>query len=306
MTVPRTVLAVYPLVLAGAARRAAPAVPLLEGQPPRLRRAHAEPTRPGARRRARRAKRWCATCVARTATRRSASSTTTRSLRGARCTAIPVLGTLDQLPQLARETAAEMLVIAMPAANKAQMRRVVDLCEAVRPAVPHGAAPARMSSPAARASTSSRKSRSRTCSAANRCTSTGPRSARGLSGKRVLVTGGGGSIGSELCRQVARLGAESLTVLELSEYNLYRIEQELRRDYPGPAVQCVARRLRRCDDAANALFAQARPQVVFHAAAYKHVPLLQGQVARSVPQQRARHANRGRRLPIAMASTASC
>jgi FlaA1/EpsC-like NDP-sugar epimerase len=99
----------------------------------------------------------------------------------------------------------------------------------------------------------------------------------GLSGKRVLVTGGGGSIGSELCRQVARLGVESLTILELSEFNLYKIGQELRREFPELIVNAM---LGDCSDAASSerAFALARPQVVFHAAAFKHVPLLQTQM----------------------------
>jgi FlaA1/EpsC-like NDP-sugar epimerase len=98
-----------------------------------------------------------------------------------------------------------------------------------------------------------------------------------LAGRRVLVTGGGGSIGSELCRQVARLGVESLSVLDQSEYNLYTIEQELRRDCPDLLFNAW---LGDCGDAATCrqVFARARPEIVFHAAAYKHVPLLQGQV----------------------------
>ncbi|CAM5329907.1 Polysaccharide biosynthesis protein OS=Rhodanobacter lindaniclasticus OX=75310 GN=B1991_10510 PE=3 SV=1 [Rhodanobacter lindaniclasticus] len=98
-----------------------------------------------------------------------------------------------------------------------------------------------------------------------------------LSGRRVLVTGGGGSIGSELCRQVARLGAQALTVVELSEYNLYRIMQELRSNFPELILDGV---LANCCDrtAMSKVFAEARPQVVFHAAAYKHVPMLQNQL----------------------------
>ena len=98
-----------------------------------------------------------------------------------------------------------------------------------------------------------------------------------LSARRVLVTGGGGSIGSELCRQVALLGAQSLTVVEHSEYNLYRIMQELRADFPELIVDGM---LASCGDlvAMRRVFAQVMPQVVFHAAAYKHVPLLQAQV----------------------------
>lgn len=98
-----------------------------------------------------------------------------------------------------------------------------------------------------------------------------------LSGRRVLVTGGGGSIGSELCRQVARLGVESLTILEQSEFNLYAIEQQLRRDYPDLLLRAV---LGDCGDLATCehVFVDARPEIVFHAAAYKQVPLLQGQL----------------------------
>jgi FlaA1/EpsC-like NDP-sugar epimerase len=93
----------------------------------------------------------------------------------------------------------------------------------------------------------------------------------------VLVTGGGGSIGSELCRQIARLGVESLTILDQSEYNLYLIEQELRRSYPDLLFDAV---LGDCGDAMTCerVFARSRPQIVFHAAAYKHVPLLQSQL----------------------------
>jgi FlaA1/EpsC-like NDP-sugar epimerase len=99
----------------------------------------------------------------------------------------------------------------------------------------------------------------------------------GLSGMRVLVTGGGGSIGSELCRQVARLGVESLTVLELSEFSLYKIEQEFKQEFPDLAFHAV---LGDCGDAAvcEHVFDASKPQIVFHAAAFKHVPLLQTQM----------------------------
>jgi len=76
---------------------------------------------------------------------------------------------------------------------------------------------------------------------------------------------------------VARLGVESLTILELSEYNLYRIAQELKREFPELLIDAV---LGDCGDAATCerAFSTVRPQIVFHAAAYKHVPLLQTQV----------------------------
>ncbi|HEY0178563.1 MAG TPA: nucleoside-diphosphate sugar epimerase/dehydratase, partial [Dokdonella sp.] len=197
-------------------------------------------------------------------------------LRGSRLHGIPVLGTLDQLPELARETAAEMLVIAMPAADKAQMRRAVDLCEAS--GLPFRTVPRLEDVVAGRSSFNELKEVAIEDLLGREQVQLDWTAIRTrLAGKRVLVTGGGGSIGSELCRQIARLGAESLTVLELSEYNLYAVEQELRRDYPDLLFDA---RLGDCGDAAacERVFASARPEVVFHAAAYKHVPLLQGQL----------------------------
>jgi FlaA1/EpsC-like NDP-sugar epimerase len=95
-----------------------------------------------------------------------------------------------------------------------------------------------------------------------------------LAGKVVLVTGAGGSIGSELVRQVARFAPARLVLLELSEFNLYSIEQELREAQPD--LELVPLIVDVKDLAAlRAAFAQWRPQVVFHAAAYKHVPLME-------------------------------
>ncbi len=197
-------------------------------------------------------------------------------LRGARVHGVPVLGTLDQLVQRARETAAQILVIAMPSATNAQMQRVVDLCEACN--LPFRTVPRLEDVVAGRSSFNELKEvaiEDLLGRAPVQLDWTAIRTR--LSGKRVLVTGGGGSIGAELCRQVARLGAESLTVIELSEYNLYRIEQELRRESPDLLFNAC---LGDCGDeaACERVFARWRPQVVFHAAAYKHVPLLQGQV----------------------------
>jgi FlaA1/EpsC-like NDP-sugar epimerase len=102
-----------------------------------------------------------------------------------------------------------------------------------------------------------------------------------LTGRRVLVTGAGGSIGSELCRQLAVLRPECLVLFEQSELNLYNIERELRGRYPELALTCLLGDV--CDEAAvRRLFQRERPQIVFHAAAYKHVPLLEGQVREAV------------------------
>jgi FlaA1/EpsC-like NDP-sugar epimerase len=95
-----------------------------------------------------------------------------------------------------------------------------------------------------------------------------------ISGKTVLVTGAGGSIGSELCRQVARYGPARIVLLELSEYALYTVEQELTERFPHlPLVRLVGD----VKDPVNlrAVFQRHKPHVIFHAAAYKHVPLME-------------------------------
>jgi FlaA1/EpsC-like NDP-sugar epimerase len=99
-----------------------------------------------------------------------------------------------------------------------------------------------------------------------------------LTGKRVLVTGAGGSIGSELCRQIARYAPSRLVFFEQSEFALYRIEQEFAAELPEVGIVCVVGDVK--DEASlAAAFAMHRPEVVFHAAAYKHVPLMENENA---------------------------
>jgi FlaA1/EpsC-like NDP-sugar epimerase len=95
-----------------------------------------------------------------------------------------------------------------------------------------------------------------------------------LRGKTVLVTGGGGSIGSELCRQVARYQPARLVVVELSEFNLYTIEQDLALRFPQLEVVKLIGDVKDLEGL-RAIFQRTQPQVVFHAAAYKHVPLME-------------------------------
>ena len=198
------------------------------------------------------------------------------ALRGAKVHGVPVLGALERLPELAGEVAAETLLIAMPSATNAQMQRVVELCEQTN--VPFRTVPRLQDVVAGRMSFNELKEVAIEDLLGREAVQLDWTAIRtGLSGKRVFITGGGGSIGSELCRQVARLGVESLTILELSEFNLYRIEQEVRREFPELIVNAM---LGDCGDAAatERAFAVARPEVVFHAAAFKHVPLLQSQL----------------------------
>jgi O-antigen biosynthesis protein WbqV len=101
-----------------------------------------------------------------------------------------------------------------------------------------------------------------------------------ITGRRVLVTGAGGSIGSEICRQVAALSCSHLAMIDQSEFSLFSIEQEI-----GASFPTLSKAARICDvrDAARirAFMADERPEIVFHAAALKHVPLMEAHPADS-------------------------
>ena len=192
---------------------------------------------------------------------------------GARINGVPVRGPLQALADKAVHAGATHVVVAMPAATPAQRRRAFELAAATGLPV--------LTVPSA---DELRTGQSRV----ERLRDIEPEDLLGrdpvlldeagiaqtLHGKCVLVTGAGGSIGSELCRQVARFQPARLVLYELSEFNLYTIEQELGEAFP--ALELV-RLIGDVKDLAHLRHTCAtwRPQVVFHAAAYKHVPLME-------------------------------
>lgn len=95
-----------------------------------------------------------------------------------------------------------------------------------------------------------------------------------IAGQTVMVTGAGGSIGSELCRQIARFGVARLVCVDVSEYAIYQLEQELRAAHPQMQGLYYTANVREADRLL-AIATQHLPTVVFHAAAYKHVPLME-------------------------------
>lgn len=97
---------------------------------------------------------------------------------------------------------------------------------------------------------------------------------KNINGKTVLITGGGGTIGSELCRQIAKNGPKKLIIYDIYENNAYEIQQELKRNYPNLDLVTLigsVREEKRLDD----IFNEYRPNIVYHAAAHKHVPLME-------------------------------
>ena len=193
--------------------------------------------------------------------------------QGSRIGGVPVWGPLSLLNTPARLGAATHLVLAMPAATPAQRRQALALAAST------GLPVLTVPSAAELRDGAGRVERLRDVEAddllgreAVQLDDAGISAA--VQGRTVLVTGAGGSIGSELCRQIARWQPLRLVLLELSEFNLYAVEQDLAERFPTlPLVPLIVD----VKDAAalQQAFATWRPQLVFHAAAYKHVPLLE-------------------------------
>ncbi len=102
-----------------------------------------------------------------------------------------------------------------------------------------------------------------------------------IEGKRVLITGAGGSIGGELARQVSSYNPGKLFILELSEFNMYQIERELRGMFPNLSLECILGDVR--DEAhVENIFAKHSPEIVFHAAAVKHVPIAEHNIEETI------------------------
>jgi FlaA1/EpsC-like NDP-sugar epimerase len=198
------------------------------------------------------------------------------SKRGLEVHGIRVLGTTNEIENLVNQYGVDLIFIAIPSARSATMRRIVSSCE--RSGVTFRTLPSIPALASGRVEVNAlRAVNIEDLLGRDQVTLQWDKIAITISGKRVLITGGGGSIGSELCRQVMTLKPQSLIIVDSSEYNLYRIEQELREKFPGMAIELCL--ISVTDEVAiNHVFQQFKPEIVFHAAAYKHVPMLQNQV----------------------------
>ncbi|MFG6486779.1 polysaccharide biosynthesis protein [Roseateles sp. BYS78W] len=191
---------------------------------------------------------------------------------GARVAAVPVLGRLEQAAEFSAMHGITHLIVAMPGASMPQRRRALDIAGKVGLPV--------LTVPSSEELLSGRS--------VNQVRDIEPEDLLGrepveldeggisecLNGKVVLITGAGGSIGSELCRQVARYGPSKIVLYELSEFNLYTIEQELSEKFPHiPLVRLIGD-VKDLEHLRHVL-GKYKPQIVFHAAAYKHVPLME-------------------------------
>ena len=201
-------------------------------------------------------------------------------LKGAKLQGIPILGTIADVASVAKETAAKLLVIAIPTLDAAGMQRIVALCEST--GLPFRTVPRLSDVLEGNSLPGQLKEVAIEDLLGRKPIQPDWALIRGwLRGRTVMVTGAGGSIGSELCRQCARHGAGRIVLLEISEILMLNIQSELCRNFPHLEIECV---LGDCGDPAVARRALGlyRPDTVFHAAAYKQVPLLEGQMREAI------------------------
>lgn len=193
--------------------------------------------------------------------------------RGYQIAGKPVLGGRADIPAVVQTHAVKQLIIAMPSAQSSDIRQVLELGHSL--ALTVKTLPGLWELVDGKVSVSQlREVRIEDLLGREEIKVDLGSIAAYLGGETVLITGAGGSIGAELCRQAARFGPRQVVLLGHGENSLYDIDLELRQTYPGLDVQAVIADVQ--DEARiRAVFERFRPSVVFHAAAHKHVPLME-------------------------------
>jgi FlaA1/EpsC-like NDP-sugar epimerase len=199
---------------------------------------------------------------------------------GAQIAGLPVLGRTEDIARLARGTGARQVLISMASAPGKAVRRVMQICE--QASLPVKIVPGLFELISGSKALAQIRDVSLEDLLRREPVDLDLESIGGVIRDRVvLVTGAGGSIGSEICRQAARLSPRKLVLVEQAENNLFFVERELRDNFPGLQVHaCIADV---CDTSRlDRLFSAHRPQVVFHAAAHKHVPMMEANPGEAV------------------------
>jgi FlaA1/EpsC-like NDP-sugar epimerase len=185
---------------------------------------------------------------------------------------VPVLGTTAALPELVTTNPVDELIIAIPSATREQIQTIVNRCLAIR--LPFKILPAIAALTGRVQISQVRPVRVEDLLGRDPVRLDSSTIRADIAGRRVLITGAGGSIGAELARQIADYGPECIVLLERGENALFLIEQELRRKHTGLDVHPVIADIREVDDLEQVFHAH-RPELVYHAAAFKHVPMME-------------------------------
>ncbi len=186
---------------------------------------------------------------------------------------IRVLGTVERLPEIINRESIQQIFIAVPSATGDQIRRIVEACQ--KSNIPYKILPGIGDLIDGRVSVKLLRDISYEDLLGRSPVHLDTKGIRNyLDGKTVLISGCGGSIGSELCRQVMKYQPRKLILLDLSESSLFHIQMEMQDANYGHRCKAVLGRVQN-ENLMNHVFEKYRPNVVFHAAAYKHVPMLE-------------------------------
>ena len=212
---------------------------------------------------------------------------------------IKVLGGFEDIPQVTAQQSIDLIVIAIPSLSSVQMQRLVSICE--NAGTEFKTLPKLEDLISGQVTVTDIQEVSiEDLLGREKIELDRPMMRAGLSGKVIMVTGAGGSIGTELCRQVAGFVPETLIIFERNEFNLYRIQTELENRYQQLNLVTVL------GDVCNRKVVENvtqryQPDIVFHAAAYKHVPILQAHPAEAI-----KNNITGTRIAAEVASQFNC
>ncbi len=186
---------------------------------------------------------------------------------------IPILGTVEQLPKICKDRNIEEIAIAMPEAGHKERRRVVQVCSGTK--IRFQTVPSITDIASGKLSVSQIRNVDINDLLGREAVELDLHLIEDfVKDKTILVTGAGGSIGSEMCRQVCNFNPKLLLLIEQAENPLYYIERELHKKFPRVSIKTVICNITdkiRVDE----IFEKYKPQVVIHAAAHKHVPLME-------------------------------
>lgn len=186
---------------------------------------------------------------------------------------VKIIGKTDEIPAYAEKYAIDEILIAMPAAPKAEIKRVFDICENTKCKVKTLPGIYQIVNGDASV-TALREVQISDLLGRDQIKVNLDEIMGYIENRVVLVTGGGGSIGSELCRQIATHNPKQLIILDIYENNAYDIEQELKRRHPELNLLTLIASIRDVGKL-NDVFKKYSPEIVFNAAAHKHVPLME-------------------------------
>lgn len=198
-----------------------------------------------------------------------------RQKRGTRIRGILIVGDHHRIRLAVEKYAIDQIIIAIPSANKEMIARIVEECQKTKCEIK--ILPSiylTMNQDAENIIEQVRPIKYEDFLGRDQIVVNNDEITDNLTDKTILVTGGGGSIGSELCRQIAKAGPKLLIIFDIYENNAYEIQQELYRNYPDLNLQTIIGSVRD-HDRLEKVFKEFRPEQVYHAAAHKHVPLME-------------------------------